>query len=152
MFATKLIRQRRARRDVEEQHARMAERIEKIKDIFKGKEGIGGVSCLHWDLLQVLRRTNTAEQFSKLSSPQTLGQLDLAVTGSRRDLVKKMLTTRFRDRLKDEESDILKKRKRDSSNNLMASDVDKLMEEDSKSSAGLSKVGSTNSIELDKTR
>ena len=63
------------------------------------------------------------------------------MTGSRRDLVKKMLTTRFCDRLKDEESDILKKRKRDSSNNLMTSDVDKLMEEESESSAGLSKVG-----------
>ena len=74
------------------------------------------------------------------------------MTGSRRGLVKQMLTTGFRDRLRDEESDVLKKRKRDGSNNLMASDVDKLVKEESKSSAGLSKVGSTNSIKLDKTR
>ena len=74
------------------------------------------------------------------------------MTGSRRDLVKQMLTTGFRDRLKDEESDVLKKRKRDGSNNLMASDVDKLVKEESKFSAGLGKVGSSNSIKLDKTR
>ena len=68
VFAAELIRQRRARRRIEKQHARMAEMytdarviIEKIKVIFEGKEGIGGVSCLLWDLLQVLRRTNTAE-------------------------------------------------------------------------------------------
>ena len=62
-------------------------------------------------------------------------------------MVKKLLTSRFRDRLKDEESDHLKKRKRDSSNTLMASDVDKLVKEESKSTAGLSKVGRHDTME-----
>ena len=117
--------------------------LRKIEDTFEG---------LHWDLLQVPRRTNTTEWFPKLSSPQTLGQLDLTVAGPRRGLVKRMLTTGFCNLPKDEGSGSLRKGRRDSSNNLMASEVDKLVKEESKSSAGLSKVGSTNSIKLDKTR
>ena len=68
VFAAELIRQRRARRRIEKQHVRVAEMyadarvvIEEIKGIFEGRENIGGVSCLHWDLVQVPRRTNTTE-------------------------------------------------------------------------------------------
>ena len=50
----------------------------------------------------------------------------------------------MRDRLKDEESDMAKRRKRDSSNNLLATDLDKLVKEESKSTAGLSRVGQHN--------
>ena len=58
-----------------------------------------------------------------------MGQLNLGVTDDMRYIVKKLVTPRMRDRLKDEESDRSKKRKRDCSNNLLASDVDKLVKE-----------------------
>ena len=47
-----------------------------------------------------------------------MGQLNLKVSDTRQTMVKKMLMTRMTDRLKDEEADYEKVRRRDHSNNL----------------------------------
>ena len=59
-----------------------------------------------------------------------MGQLDLKVSDARRTMVKKMLTTRMTNRLKDEEANHEKVRRRDHSNNLLADNVNTLITEE----------------------
>ena len=56
-----------------------------------------------------------------------MSQLDLKVSEARRMMVKKLLTTRMKDRLKDKEADYEKVRRRDRSNNLLPDNVDTLV-------------------------
>ena len=69
-----------------------------------------------------------------------MGQLDLKVSDARRTMVKKMLTTRMTNRLKDEEADHEKVRRRDRSNNLLADNVDTLVKEEGKLNSNLKQV------------
>ena len=69
-----------------------------------------------------------------------MGQLDLKVSDARRTMVKKMLTTRMTDRLKDEEADYEKVRRRDRSNNLLADNVNTLIKEEGKLNSNLKHV------------
>ena len=66
-----------------------------------------------------------------------MSQLDLKVSEAKRTMVKKMLTTRIRDRLKDEEADFEKVRKRDRNNALLADTINGLVEEEGKSNSNL---------------
>ena len=66
-----------------------------------------------------------------------MSQLDLKVSEAKRTMVKKMLTTRIRDRLKDEEADFEKVRKRDRNNALLADNINGLVEEEGKSNSNL---------------
>ena len=69
-----------------------------------------------------------------------MSQLDLKVSDTRRMMVKEMLTTRMKDRLKDEEADYEKVRRRDRSNNLLADNVDTLVKEEGKLNSNLKHV------------
>ena len=55
-------------------------------------------------------------------------------------MVKKMLTTRMRDRLKDKEADYDKVRKRDRGNNLLVDNIDGLVKEEGKSTSNWKQV------------
>ena len=72
-----------------------------------------------------------------------MSQLDLKVLKARRTMVKKMLTTRMRDCLKDEEADYKKVRKRDRNNVLLADNIDGLVKEEGKSNSNLKQVRET---------
>ena len=67
-------------------------------------------------------------------------------------MVKKMLTTRMRDRLKNEEADYEKVSKRDRSNNLLADNIDGLVKEEGKSNSKIKRlrklgdVGNNNTV------
>ena len=76
-----------------------------------------------------------------------MGQLDLGVTDARRTLVKKMLTPRMQGRLKDEEADHDKLKKRDKSNALMHHDLDGLVKEERKTDSNLGRVRTFDTIE-----
>ena len=76
-----------------------------------------------------------------------MGQLDLGVTDARRTLVKKMLTPRMQGRLKDDEADHDKLKKRDKSNALMHYDLDGLVKEEGKINSNLSRVRAFNITE-----
>ena len=52
-----------------------------------------------------------------------MSQLDLKVSEARRTMVKKILTTCVKDRLKDMEADYKKVRQRDCGNNLLAANI-----------------------------
>ena len=80
------------------------------------------IMATHWDLLQ------------------NLGQLDLGLTAARNTSVEKFLTSRMRDRLKDEAAVPDKRRERDGANALLAPDLDKLVTEESKVNSKLSQV------------
>ena len=54
--------------------------------------------------------------------------------------MEKFLTSKMRDRLKDEAADPDKRRKRDGANALLAPDLDKLVAEESKVNSKLSQV------------
>ena len=69
-----------------------------------------------------------------------MGQLDLKVSNARSTMVKKMLTTRMTDRLKDKEADYEKVRQRDRSNNLLADNVNTLIKEEGKLNSNLKHV------------
>ena len=69
-----------------------------------------------------------------------MGQLDLRVSDARRTMVKKMLTTRMANRLKDEEVNRKKVRRRDRSNNLLADNIDTLIKEEGKLNLHLKQV------------
>ena len=69
-----------------------------------------------------------------------MGQLDLKVSDARWTMIKKMLTTRMMDRLKDEEVDHKKVRRRDRSNNLLVENVDTLVKEEGKLNLHLKQV------------
>ena len=66
-----------------------------------------------------------------------MSQLDLNVTKARRMMVKKMQTTRMRDRLKDKEADYDKVRKRDRGNAPLANNIDGLVKEEGKLTSSL---------------
>ena len=72
-----------------------------------------------------------------------MSQLDLKVSEAKRTMVKKMLMTRMRDRLKDEEADYEKVRKRDRTNALLADNIDGLAKEEGKSNSSLKQVRET---------
>ena len=72
-----------------------------------------------------------------------MGQLDLKVSDARRTMIKKMLTNRMKDRLKDEEADYEKVRKRDRTNALLADNIDGLAKEEGKSNSSLKQVRET---------
>ena len=72
-----------------------------------------------------------------------MSQLDLKVSEARQTMVKKMLTTHMRDRLKDEEADYEKVRKRDRTNALLADNIDGLAKEEGKSNSSLKQVRET---------
>ena len=55
----------------------------------------------------------------------------------RSDLTKKFLTPRMKDRLKDEASDLSNRMKRDGSNVLLSANLDKLVQEESKTNSSL---------------
>ena len=74
---------------------------------------------------------------------QTMSQLDLKVLEARQTMVKKMLTTHMRDRLKDEEADYKKVRKRARNNVLLADNIDGLVKEEGKSNSNLKQVRET---------
>ena len=59
---------------------------------------------------------------------------------ARRDLTKKFLTPRMKDRLKDEASNLSKRRKKDGSNVLLSVNLDKLVQEESKTNSRLDQV------------
>ena len=61
-----------------------------------------------------------------------MSQLDLKVSEARRMMVKKLLTTRMKDRLKDKEADYKKVRRRDCGNTLLAANIDTLVKEKGK--------------------
>ena len=67
-------------------------------------------------------------------------QLDLSVAVAQRTMVKKVLTTCMRDRLKDKEADYNKVRKRDCNNALLADKIDGLVKEEVKSTSSLKQV------------
>ena len=73
-----------------------------------------------------------------------MSQLDLNVTEALRTMVKKMLTTSMRDRLKDKEADYNKVRKRDCGNNLLADNMDGLVKEEGKLTSNLKQVRKLN--------
>ena len=72
-----------------------------------------------------------------------MSQIDLKVSEAKRTMVKKMLMTRMRDRLKDEEADYEKVRKRDRTNALLADNIDGLAKEEGKSNSNLKQVRET---------
>ena len=80
-----------------------------------------------------------------------MSQLDLNMTEARRTMVKKMLTTRMRDRLKDKEADYNKVRKRDRGNALLADNIDGLVKEKRKLNSNLKQVRILNGFGNDKT-
>ena len=61
-----------------------------------------------------------------------MSQLDLKVSEARRRMVKKLLTTLMKDRLKDEEADYEKVRWKDRGNTLLAPNIDTLVKEEGK--------------------
>ena len=69
-----------------------------------------------------------------------MSQLDLKVSEARQTMVKKMLTTRTMDRLKDEEADYEKVRRRDRGNNLLVANIDTLVKEEGKLNSNLQEV------------
>ena len=69
-----------------------------------------------------------------------MGQLDLKVSDARRTMVKKMLTTCMTNRLKDEEADHEKVRRRDHNNNLLADNVNTIVKEEGKLNLNLKQV------------
>ena len=81
-----------------------------------------------------------------------MSKLDLNMSEARRKMVKKMLTTRMRDRLKNEEADYEKVSKRDRSNNLLADNIDGLVKEEGKSNSKIKRlrklgdVGNNNTV------
>mgnify|MGYP007123552722 CR=1 FL=1 len=66
-----------------------------------------------------------------------MSQLDLSVTDAQRTMVKKILTPRMKDRLKDREANHDKVRKRDRSNALLADNIDGLVKEEGKLTSSL---------------
>ena len=66
-----------------------------------------------------------------------MSQLDLSVTDAQRTMVKKMLTPRMKDWIKDKEADHNKVRKRDRSNALIAKNIDSLVKEEGNSTCSL---------------
>ena len=81
-----------------------------------------------------------------------MSKLDVNMLEARRTMVKKMLTTRMRDRLKNEEADYEKVSKRDRSNNLLADNIDGLVKEEGKSNSKIKRlrklgdVGNNNTV------
>ena len=71
---------------------------------------------------------------------QAMSQLDLKVSDARRTMVKKMLTTRMTDHLKDKEADYEMVRRRDRNNNLLADNVNTLVKEEGKLNSNLKQV------------
>ena len=69
-----------------------------------------------------------------------MGQLDLKVSDARRTMIKKMLTNRMKDRLKDEEADYEKVRRRDRGNNLLAYNINTIVKEEGKLNSSLKQV------------
>ena len=69
-----------------------------------------------------------------------MGQLDLKVSDARSTMVKKMLTTRMTNRLKDEEADHKKVRRRNHSKNLPVDNVNTLVKEEGKLNSNLKHV------------
>ena len=69
-----------------------------------------------------------------------MSQLDQNVAEARRTMVKKMLTTRMRDRLKDEEADYKKVRLSDRGSILLADNIDSLVKEMAKLNSNLKQV------------
>ena len=57
----------------------------------------------------------------------------------RSDLTKKFLTPRMKAHLKDKASDLTRQRKRDKSNVLLSANLDKLVQEDSKTNSSLTR-------------
>ena len=66
-----------------------------------------------------------------------MSQLHLKVSEARRMMVKKMLETRMKDRLKDEEADYGKVRRRDRGNNILVANIDTLVKEERKMNSNL---------------
>ena len=75
-----------------------------------------------------------------------MSHLYLNVTDAQRTMVKKFLATRIRDRLKDEEANYDKVRKRDRGNALLADNIDGLVKEERKSTSSLKQVRKINYI------
>ena len=69
-----------------------------------------------------------------------MSQLHLKVSEARRMMVKKMLETRMKDRLKDEEADYGKVRRRDRGNNLLAYNINTIVKEEGKLNSSLKQV------------
>ena len=69
-----------------------------------------------------------------------MGQLDLKMSDARRNMVKKLLTTLMTNRLKDEEANQEKLRRRDRSNALLAENVNSLVKEEGKLNSNLKQV------------
>ena len=113
----------------------------RLNAIIEGENDVGGASTVHFDMLQVPgEETTVPKQWDITPHTQVMGQLDLKVSDARRTMVKKMLTTRMTDRLKDEEANYKKVRQRDRSNNLLADNVDTLVKEEGKLNANLKQV------------
>ena len=141
-----IIQQRRALRQNGEQYDKLMKLFVAARDMadlltVKDAEGTGlqeSIMAMHWDLLQNLGWVFRSYQWISLTLfPR---QLDLGITAARNTSVEKFLTTRMRDRLKDEAADPEKRRKRDSGNTLLAPDLDKLVVEESKVNTRLSQV------------
>ena len=79
-------------------------------------------------------------------------QLDLGCTAARTTSVEKFLTGRMKDRLKDEDADPEKRKKRDAGNCLLAPDLDKLVGEESKTNSKMSQVGLARIVPLNPAR
>ena len=71
---------------------------------------------------------------------KTMSQLDLKVSEARRTMVKKLLTTCMKDRLKGEEADYKKVRRRDRGNTLLAANIYTLVKEEGKLNPNLKQV------------
>ena len=69
-----------------------------------------------------------------------MSQVNLKVLEARRLMVNKILTTRMKERLKDEEANYDKVRQRDRSNNLLAANIDTIVKEEGKLSSNLKEV------------
>ena len=55
--------------------------------------------------------------------------------------MEKFRTSKMKDRLRDEESDLIKQKKRDGNNVLLSSNMKKIIQEESKTNSNLSQVG-----------
>ena len=57
--------------------------------------------------------------------------------------MEKFRTSKMKDRLRDEESDLVKQKKRDGNNVLLSSNMKKIIQEESKTNSNLNQVGMT---------
>ena len=112
-----------------------------MKGVIDGEGEVGSTCDLHFDMLQVPGKELQYLKTREITlHNQVMGQLDLKMSDARRNMVKKLLTTLMTNRLKDEEADQEKLRRRDRSNALLAENVNSLVKEEGKLNSNLKQM------------